>query len=227
MSERVLVIAAHPDDETLGMGGTIAYHVNQGDSVAILFIGSGVGARDDADEEGEVAARIEAASRALNVLGGSIVGTHRFPDNMLDTIPLLHIVKVIESVKNKIQPTLVYTHHGGDLNIDHQVCFQATAVAFRPQPDEACTEFRTFEVNSATEWAPPPHYSSFHPNLYIDVSAYRDQIQEALDCYKGEMRDAPHSRSIDAVLTGLSYRGSQVGVFYAEAFMSIRRVIKT
>ena len=225
MSERVLIIASHPDDEILGMAGTIAYHKAREDSVSIVFLGNGVGARTE-HYPNEAQNRLDCALRAAEKLNAKVVSCLTFPDNQMDTVPLLEIVRSIETVKLETNPTLVYTHHGGDLNIDHRICAQAVLTAFRPQPGESCSEIRAFEINSATEWSVPAVLPPFLPNLFVDVTQYRQLIIESLGCYSEEMRPYPHSRSIEMVLSQRAHRGGQVGCEMAEAFMSVRRILR-
>jgi LmbE family N-acetylglucosaminyl deacetylase len=149
-----------------------------------------------------------------------------FPDNATDSVPLLDIVKFIESAKEEVAPNLVYTHHGGDLNVDHRIAFQATLTAFRPQPGEQVSEIRTFEVVSSTEWSHQNIGESFDPNLFVDASEHWKAKVAALNEYKTEMRDYPHVRSHDAVEALATRRGTQVGLPKAEAFEAVRRIIR-
>ena len=224
MTQSVLIVAAHPDDEVLGMGGTMARHSAQGDRVSILFLGNGVGARDGVDTE-EINRRQKAANHAAKIVGAQIVAFHDFPDNQFDSVPLFDLVQAVEAAKSKVQPDLVYTHHGGDLNVDHRLSCQAVLTAFRPQPGEKCREILSFEVNSATEWSAPSVTSVFVPNTYVDVSAFLAKLESACQAYEEEMREAPHTRSVDAVMNAARKRGSEVGLMGAEAFMSLRRII--
>jgi LmbE family N-acetylglucosaminyl deacetylase len=224
MTENILVVAAHPDDEVLGMGGTIARHTAQGDRVFVLFLTDGVGARGGKDDDA-LQRRREAAESATELLGAEIVAFHDFPDNELDTVPLLALVKAIEDAKKKVSPQRVYTHHGGDLNIDHRRVSQAVLTAFRPQPGESCREIFAFEVNSSTEWSAPSVTTPFLPDTYIDISKQQDTLRAACQSYAEEMREAPHTRSIDSVLRAAKHRGSQVGLDAAEAFVTLRRII--
>jgi N-acetylglucosamine malate deacetylase 1 len=224
MTQNILVVAAHPDDEVLGMGGTMARHAAQGDRVYVLFLTDGVGARGH-DKDGATPRRREAAQKANKLLGAEIVAFHNFPDNELDTLPLLAIVKAIEDAKRNVSPERVYTHHGGDLNIDHRRVCQAVLTAFRPQPGEVCREILSFEVNSSTEWSAPSATSPFLPDTYVDISGHLTHLRAACQCYGEEMREAPHTRSSDSVLRAAEHRGSQVGLEAAEAFMTLRRII--
>jgi LmbE family N-acetylglucosaminyl deacetylase len=225
MKRNILVVAAHPDDEVLGMGGTIARHTNLGDEVHVFFLSDGVSSREGSNEQ-NVKIRRECACAAMEILGGQIAGFGNFPDNQFDSVSLLSIVQAIEAVKKRIEPEVVYTHHGGDLNVDHRKTCQSVLSAFRPQPQEACVEILTFEVLSATEWASPRISAPFLPETYIDVSAYLSKLEQAYRCYSQELRPDPHARSVKALLLGVQKRGREVGLVGAEAFMTLRRIIK-
>ena len=225
MSERVLVIASHPDDEVLGMAGTIAYHSSRGDDLRLVFLGNGVGARGEHNQS-EISTRLSSAENAAQILGATVEEVHDFPDNKLDSIPLLDVVQALELTKSRLKPTLVYTHHGGDLNIDHKICYQAVLTAFRPQPTEPCSEIRCFEVNSSTEWAGTALSEAFVPNLFIDISRFEDKVIHSLRAYETEMRPFPHARSIEMVIQSKKARGGQVGVAMADAFTVVRRLIR-
>lgn len=221
--DRVLVIVAHTDDETLGAGGVLARHSASGDRVFGYSLTDGVGARDP---EGAEAARsrAEAARKAASILGFEWLDPGDFPDNALDSVPLLSIVKQLEAVKRLVDPGIVYTHSPADLNIDHTIVARAVLTAFRPQPGETWRELRAIEVPSATDYGHRGVTGTFQPNLYVDVTDTWPRKREALACYAAEMRDAPHSRSIEGVETLARLRGNQVGLQMAEAFEVIRRI---
>lgn len=223
MNKIVLVVVAHPDDETLGMGGTIARHSAQGDQVHLLCLSNGVGARGADSEAAQK--RQQDARKATEKLGVSSTCFLEFPDNAFDGIPLLEIIKAIEAERGKYAPTIVYTHHGSDLNIDHRLTCQAVLTAFRPQPGESCREILAFEVNSSTEWATSVLGTPFAPDTYVDVSAYRSCVLEAYQCYGEEVRPDPHARSVKALEVSLQHRGREVGLSEAEAFVTLRRLI--
>ena len=225
MNKQILVIAAHPDDEVLGCGGTILRHVKEGASVHVLFLGDGVSSRGDSDPK-LVKARKESAVKACEVLGVAIVGFEKFPDNMFDTAPLLDIVRVVESAKKEVNPQIIYTHHGGDLNIDHRITCQAVLTAFRPQPDEEFFEIRAFETNSSTEWSAYAIMPPFIPDTFVDISQYLDRLLNAYSCYADEMRDEPHARSLEALKIAALRRGREAGLQAAEAFMTLRRIFR-
>lgn len=222
MSKTVLVVAAHPDDEVLGCGGTMARHTAEGDNVYALFMTNGVSARQGVNSD-DVYGRNEAAEKACKVLGVKEYIYNDFPDNRLDTIALLDITQSIEKVISDIQPEIIYTHHNGDLNIDHRRTHEAVITACRPQPNFCVKEIYSFEVLSATEWN-SPNINQFIPNYFVDVSSYIEKKLEAITAYSDEMRDNPHSRS-DSHLEALAkHRGNTVGMYYAEAFSLIRKV---
>jgi LmbE family N-acetylglucosaminyl deacetylase len=224
MSKVVLVVAAHPDDEALGCAGTIAKHISSGDSVHIMFMTNGVGARDIASDS-DIKNRQAATNNVANILGITSIQNCDFPDNKMDTIPLLRVVKSVESVINKIQPDIVYTHHIGDLNIDHQLTHKAVVTSCRPTPNFCVQEIYTFEVLSSTEWN-TPGYFPFVPNRYVDISDFIDVKRKILEEYIHEMNQSTHSRNIDNVICLNALRGHSVGVNYAESFAIIRSVQK-
>ena len=211
----ILVVAAHPDDEALGCGSTIAKHSENGDTVQVLFLTDGFGSRNNGKNRNSLA---ENASRVLRCKPPIFLN---FPDNELDAVSLLSIIKKIEGVISEIQPNIVYTHHFGDLNIDHQITHKAVMTACRPQPSFCVEEIYAFEVLSSTEWN-TPGVAAFSPNVFIDITDYIDIKKQVLEVYSEEMRQPPHSRSIDNALRLNALRGNSVGVDYAEAFELIR-----
>ncbi len=216
-----LIIAAHPDDEVLGLGGSIARWVREGHQVSVLFFTDGVGARGK--KAPAVKARRQAARTAAKILGFSIAGFGTFPDNQLDTIPLLDIARRIEQIKRKLQPELVCTHFWGDLNVDHRRVFEAVLTAFRPQPGEKCRAISSFEVASATEWGSPA--DAFRPTQYIEVSAADvAKASRAYAAYTHEVRADPHARSLEAFRARRLLRGREIGVPWAEGLMLCRQL---
>jgi len=218
MSKKVLVVAAHTDDETLGCSGTIAKHIANGDSVHLLFMTDGVASRSESEDADS---RLTASQNAAKVLKVNTLTNLDFPDNKMDSIPLLDVVKEIEYKIAELQPEIIYTHHIGDLNIDHQITHKAVVTACRPQPDFCVKEIYAFEVLSSTEWQ-TPGVLPFSPNVFIDITDYIDIKKQVLEVYSEEMRQPPHSRSIDNTLRLNALRGNSVGVDYAEAFELIR-----
>jgi N-acetylglucosamine malate deacetylase 1 len=225
---RVLVIAAHPDDEVLGCGGTIAKHIMKSDSVHILILSHGVDSRNlgepnDRQKKEKVALQQQTNS-ACGILGATSVAVANFPDNQCDTVPLLHIVKRVEAEILRVTPEIVYTHHSGDLNVDHQIAFQATVTACRPLPDNRIKSVFSYEVPSSTDWAPSIKSHLFAPNYFVDISSTLSKKLQALKAYTSELRDFPHSRSLEAVESLAKWRGANCGVRAAEAFVTIRRI---
>jgi LmbE family N-acetylglucosaminyl deacetylase len=229
MKQKILVVAAHSDDETLGCGGTIAKHVAKGDSIHVVFLTDGVGSRnEDCSGATDAVARVSASIAALEVLGVSELNitSFSFPDNALDSVPLLEVVKAIESVVSNIKAEVVYTHHAGDLNIDHRYAYEATMTACRPQPESSVKEIYSYEVPSSTAWVGASYGRHFKPNRYVEITDFINSKMEALMEYDEEMRIFPHARSREALEHLARYRGSQVGLLAAEAFV-VERIIKT
>ena len=220
MSDNVLVVAAHPDDEVLGCGATIARHAAAGERVHLLILADGVGARVGADPEA-LPARAAAANAAAAKLGAEAPRLLGLPDNRLDTMPLLDIIRHIEAVVAELRPRILYTHHAGDLNIDHRIAHQAAMTACRPVPGACVRRICCFEIPSSTGWQ-APGAGEFMPNWYVDVSATIKAKTEALDDYRAELRAWPHARSIEAIEHLARWRGASVGVAAAEAFMLVR-----
>ena len=226
MINRILVVVAHPDDEVLGCGGTIARHTRQGDEVYCLLLGEGITSRYS--QQGKVKEELKQlkleAEQAAEILGIKKVFFKDFPDNRFDSIPLLTIVKAIEKVKREIRPAIVYTHHQGDLNIDHQLTFRAVLTACRPLKGETVKEIYSFEVPSSTEWSSPDTRNYFVPNVFVDISETFDKKIEALGAYRGEIREYPHPRSPEALRAIAMRWGSTVGCEAAEAFQLVRSI---
>lgn len=223
----VIVIAAHPDDEVLGCGGTIARLVQEGSKVHVLFLADGESSRSARGPVSSLSieARSAAANAACRVLGGATVEMLSLPDNRLDSLDLLDLVQRIEAVMARTRPSLVLTHHYGDVNIDHRLAHEAVLVACRPQPGHFVRELMFFEVASSTEWRPPGSGTAFTPNCFVDITATLTVKLEALGAYVAEMREFPHARSIDAIRALAQWRGASAGVPAAEAFMIGRRII--
>jgi LmbE family N-acetylglucosaminyl deacetylase len=224
-ADSVLVVAAHPDDEILGCGATLARHCAEGARVAILLLTDGVGARCPEDHAQELSRRQAAARRACAELGVSDVTLLIHPDNRLDQVPLLDIVQDIEKVVARVSPQAIYTHHAGDVNIDHRRVHDAVIAVSRPQPGCSVRQLLFFETPSSTEWRPPASMVSFAPNWFVDVTDFLPKKLAALEIYADELRAFPHPRSIEAVEHLARWRGATVGVKAAEAFELGRLVI--
>ena len=218
----VLVVAAHPDDEVLGCGGTIAKHVANGDRVNVIFMTNGVGSRNEDLDDGHQ--RMLVSRNASKILGTPFPEFCSFPDNQMDSVPLLEVAKAVEELVSYLNPEIIYTHHVGDLNIDHQITHKAVVTACRPQPDFCVKEIYAFEVLSSTEWQ-TPGLMPFIPNVFVDITDFIMTKIDALEAYSDEMRQPPHSRSIDTSIKLSEVRGSSVGVRHAEAFSLVRLIV--
>jgi len=228
ISRRVLVIAAHPDDEVLGCGGTLTLHRLSGDTVVVQFMTNGVGARTPGnDPDGlDVTHRADAARKAASILGVSRLEFGDFPDNALDSCRLLDLAKAVEAVVNDVRPDVVYTHFAGDLNIDHQLTYRATLTALRPIAGQTIPSIYSFEVPSSTEWAGVQMAPAFRPNRFVDISGVMETKLAALAAYQEEMRPFPHPRSAQALTALASVRGAASGLQAAEAFVIERQIAK-
>ena len=215
----VLVVVAHPDDEALGCSGTLAKHVESGDDVSIVFMTDGIGARNPTSSG--VIARSVAAEKACELIGFTTVKYNSFPDNNMDSISFLEVIKCIEESISSLQPEIIYTHHRGDLNLDHQITHRAVLTACRPEPGHPVKEIYTFETLSSTEWQ-TPGYLPFTPNYFVDISGQMVTKRKVLEIYNGEIRSPPHSRSIENAIRLAEIRGNSIGVDFAEAYQVVR-----
>jgi N-acetylglucosamine malate deacetylase 1 len=221
---RVAVIVAHPDDEVLGCGGTIRRHTLSGDDVWVVILADGETGRDSHTGGGAIAKRETAASAAAKTLGVQHLTMHRLPDNRMDAGPLLDIVKVIEQDILEIVPDAVYTHHAGDLNVDHRRVHQAVVTACRPQLGHPVNTLLFFETPSSTEWQPPGSGPAFLPNWFVDISDTLESKLQALKAYHDEMRAWPHPRSYEGIEHLARWRGATIGCAAAEAFFLGREI---
>jgi len=227
-AQRILVVAAHPDDEVLGCGGTIARHADAGDQVELLIVAEGATSRQQQRVRSQVSVDLSglafAAQRAVSILGATGVELLDLPDNRLDSLDRLDLIKQIEERIERHQPQVVYVHHAGDVNVDHRRLHEAVVTACRPTPGHSVRRLLSFEVASSTEWQPPGSAPAFQPNWFVDISAQWPRKREALAVYASEMRPWPHARSIEAVEHLARWRGAQVGVEAAEAFYLLRQL---
>jgi LmbE family N-acetylglucosaminyl deacetylase len=215
----VLAVAAHPDDELLGLGGTIASHSARGDRVRLAVMCEGVSTRYTPDWDAEVRKQAQEAARILGVTD-LILGN--LPDQRLETLPLCEIVQKVESLIAEWQPELIYTHFGGDINRDHKILTEAVLVAARPYSAPSVREILMFETPSSTEWGSPVLAAPFQPNVFVDVSAFVEQKIQAFSCYSAEVREYPHPRSLEALTDRARYWGSVINRRAAEAFVLVR-----
>jgi N-acetylglucosamine malate deacetylase 1 len=229
-NRRVAVVVAHADDEVLGCGGTLKRHTQAGDEIWTIVLADGETSRyADAPSVGaEVKARVdqraEAAQKASAILGVQHTQVHAFPDNRLDTRPLLEIVRVVERHILEIGPDTVYTHHAGDVNVDHRLVHEAVITACRPGPGHTVEDLLFFETLSSTEWQPAHSAQAFLPNWFVDITTTLEHKLAALKHYDDEMRPWPHPRSYEGVEHLARWRGVSVGCAAAEAFILGRHI---
>ena len=224
----ILIVAAHPDDEVLGCGGTIARLAQEGNEIYIALLGEGISSRssvrDKADKE-SIRILHQQSHEVTRLLGAKDLFLYSLPDNRFDTVPLLDIVKIIEKLIEKINPADIYTHHAGDLNIDHVITNRAILTATRLIEGCRIKEVLTFEVPSSTEWSFGQYQSVFNPNQFVDIRETLEIKIEAMKMYKSEIRSFPHPRSIDAIQALARWRGSIVGIEAAEGFEIVRKIV--
>jgi LmbE family N-acetylglucosaminyl deacetylase len=223
----ILVVAAHPDDELLGCGGTIARLSRAAHDVYLAILGEGITSRYNQREEADftlVEGLHGRCQEVAKMLGVRELFTYRLPDNRFDTVPLLDMVKVIEEVIERVNPEIIYTHHGGDLNVDHRLVNQAVLTATRPIPGQTVREICAFEIPSSTEWGFQRIEPVFRPNIFTDISGTLDLKLKALFHYEGEARAFPHPRSPEAIEAIARRWGSVVGREAVEAFELIRSI---
>ncbi len=223
----ILVVAAHPDDEILGCGGTMARLARAGVAVHIAIMGEGATSRADSRAAGDAQA-VEAlgnqARQAAALVGARDVTLFGLPDNRFDTLALLDVVKPIEKLIAALGPDTIFTHHHGDLNVDHQTVNRAVLTASRPKPGSPVKEVLAFEIASSTEWAFQHLQPAFHANTFFDISDTLAVKTRALDCYQTEVCAFPHPRSAEALEAIGKRWGSVVGCAAAEAFEVIRSI---
>ena len=230
LSSRTLVVAAHPDDEVLGCGATMARITSEGGIVQTIFLADGESSRFPVSEIGapkvvaRILARKNAANSAATILGSLPPKFFDLPDNRMDIVPMLEIAKIIEEEIAIFKPLQVITHFSGDLNVDHQKVHEAVLIATRPQGESCVGEVISFELPSSTEWRPPGSCQFFSPNLFIDVTGFEGQKFAALEAYEAEMRAFPHPRSKEAIMSLMKWRGASSNLISAEAFSLARGI---
>jgi LmbE family N-acetylglucosaminyl deacetylase len=224
----ILVIAAHPDDEVLGCGGTIARLTEEGHSAHFAILGEGITSRQNqaATEVDHALSNLKNdAQAAAKAVGAKSLDLVSFPDNRFDSVPLLDIVHAVEGLKKSYDPDIIFTHHPGDLNIDHLCTFRAVLTAFRPLPEEKPRTIYCFEVPSSTEWQTPQLSPSFIPNHFTSLEERHLKAKiEAMESYRSERRESPHPRSPESLRALATWRGSIIGRQFAEAFSLARSV---
>ena len=222
-SKKVLIVAAHPDDEVLGCFGTVARLIKEGYEAYTLILGEGKTSRDEErvveDHKDDIEELNEEIQKANDIIGIKKVFVESFPDNRFDSVDLLDIIKVISKVKEEVKPDIIFTHYEHDLNIDHQITYKAVITATRPMEDECVKEIYSFEILSSTEWNYP---ISFSPDTYYDISNTLNSKIKAMKEYTSELCEYPHPRSLEGIELNAKYQGMRIGKQAAEAFKSIR-----
>lgn len=228
--KRILIVVAHPDDELLGLGGTMNKLITEFNvKTHVVILGEGITSRSDTRDilqwKEELKIHKQNIKNAQNAIGYHSVSVYDFPDNRFDSVALLDIVKVIEKEKKDFLPEIVFTHHGGDVNIDHQRTFEATITACRPMENESVKTIITFETPSGTEWRANSDPRHFLPNLFISIS--KDNLDakiKGMESYEFESRPFPHPRSPEALEIVAQRWGIAMGHKYAEAFHIVRSI---
>ena len=225
LKKKVLVIAAHADDDALGCGGTLAKLASQGYEIHAIYFTDGVSARKkDKDLNKKILNRKKNSIKASKILGIKTIKNFSYPDNQLDNIPLLKITQNIETVISTIKPDILFTHYENDLNIDHQIISKAVITATRPKPKSKIKKIFLFETLSSTEWKySMKNKQQFNPNYFVDISKTLKKKIKAFSCYKNEVCNWPHPRSLKGIKTLAMYRGQSVGIKFAEAFYLLRQ----
>lgn len=224
--KKILVVAAHPDDEVLGMGGTIAKLTKSGNEVSVLIVtdGSSSQYRDSIHLRRIIEDKKRETWACAQALGVKNVYYGEQPDMRLDCTPHIYINKVIEGLIDELQPDTVFTHFWGDVNRDHQEVYESTLVAVRPVLGQVVKELYSYRVPSSTEWTPMKADTMFMPNVFVDISEVAEQKYEAFSKYSTELRDYPHPRSVQHLRELDVARGLEVGQGPTETFMLLRNL---
>lgn len=231
-NKRILVVVAHPDDEVIGPGGSINRLIEEFNcKVKCVILGEGITSRDNNRDvklrKQELEIHNKNILEAKNLIGYHELVSYNYPDNRFDSVDLLDLVKTIEKEKKSFLPEIVFTHHGGDLNIDHQKTFEAVMTACRPLKDEIVQSIITFETYSGTEWQSTLDPRAFKPNLYISIKEENLKKKiSAMDCYEYEKREYPHPRSSKSLEIVAQRNGIIIGSKFAEPFCIIRSISK-
>jgi len=224
--KNILVVASHPDDEVLGCGGTLHSLKKKGAKISGLFLSDGESSRKHPRIKKLILDRKKQALKAGKVIGINNITFGNFPDNSMDSVPILKIIQFIEKKINKVKPDAIFTHFESDLNVDHQITSKAVITACRPIKNQSVKSILFFEILSSSEWNISIKNKSFKPNYYVDIGKSLKSKIKALKYYKREMRKWPHPRSIQGVKLLSKTRGSSVGLSHAEAFILGRHIEK-
>lgn len=231
-NKRIMIVVAHPDDELLGLGGSMHRLICERKiNTKVVILGEGITSRSDQRDlsvwKGDLEIHRKNIEKARQAIGYHIVSIHDFPDNRFDTVALLDIIKIVEKEKIQFKPDIIFTHHGGDVNVDHQKTFEAVVTACRPMEGESVKSIFTFETPSGTEWraSSDPHH--FVPNFFIPIEKEDlDAKILGMEAYEFERRPFPHPRSPEALKIQAQRWGITIGQSYAEAFTLVRSIYK-
>ncbi len=229
-NKNILVVVAHPDDEVIGLGATMNLLICKFNAtIQVVILGEGITSRgshtDPSIWEEDLKIHHKNIEIAQKHIGYKDISLHKLPDNQFDSIPLLTIIKIIEAEKERFRPDVIFTHHGGDLNIDHQRTFEAVVTSCRPLKDEHTKSIITFETLSGTEWQASTEPKQFVPNFFVSISAENLNAKiAAMESYIFEKRIYPHPRSPEALKIVAQRWGLMVGTYYAEAFCLVRNI---
>jgi len=216
---KILIFGAHPDDEVIGVGGTIAKHVKEGDEVYLSILTDGVFAKHfGQDKFQRLKERKEDCLKVVKYLGIKEVFFHDLPDAKLDTLPQLELNKLIENEIEKIKPDIVYTHNWSDLHRDHQLIFESTMVATRKNVKEVYCYEDICSTNLISGANP------FIPNVFVDISKEIKKKLKAMSYYKSTLEKFPHPLSLESLEALAKYRGTQCGLTAAEAFVCVKKI---
>lgn len=221
-TNKILVIAAHPDDEVLGCGGIIKKYSKIENKIFALILTNGATVRYNKKMEQTLQDNARECAKSLGI---QEIYFKNLPEQKLDSIPLIDIVKEIEKIIEKVKPDIIYTHHKGDINQDHKAVFQATLIAARPK-NKYIKEIYSYELPSSTEWGEPFLESIFIPNVFIDITNEIEKKIRAFKKYRSQVEKWPHPRSVQGIKTLAEYRGMQSNLPFAEAFILIRKINK-
>lgn len=226
-NKKIMVVVAHPDDEILGVGASINKLFDLGALIKVVILGEGITSRGETRDLNMFDQQLR--NHKKNILEAKAflkyqeLALYNLPDNRFDTIPLLDIIKIIEKEKEEFKPEVIFTHHLGDVNIDHQKTFEAVNVATRPLESEFVKAIICFETLSGTEWIPSNDPRKFNPNFYLEIKNKNLQSKiDAMNSYEYEKRKFPHPRSEEGIKTRAKMWGITIGKKYAEAFQIIR-----
>lgn len=229
-NKRILFVVAHPDDELLGVGGTVNRLISEFNAtIKVVILGEGITSRSEQRNVKEWESQLKLHRKniedAQKSIGYQELSIHNFPDNRFDTVALLDLIKVVEKEKKEFNPSVIFTHHGGDVNIDHQRTFESVITSCRPMKEETVKTIITFETPSGTEWRASSDPKHFVPNFFIQIEKKHLEAKiKGMESYEFEKRAYPHPRSPEALEILAKQRGVMVGCEYAEAFNIIRTI---